>query len=115
MVKKLQQHFRDDLQFVFRNFPLTTAHPHALGAAVTAEYWRDVRCVPCCSAMFKRTAQLSRSRTAARQEYFSSAEVSPWACLILRTIHQIASIITGTRTAITGATTSWTMGIPFNR
>ncbi|MCS5517353.1 thioredoxin domain-containing protein [Pseudomonas qingdaonensis] len=38
MVKNLQQHFRDDLLFVFRNFPLTTAHPHALGAAVTAEY-----------------------------------------------------------------------------
>ncbi|MBU0938742.1 MAG: DsbA family protein [Gammaproteobacteria bacterium] len=38
VVKKLQQHFLEDLQFVFRNFPLTTAHPHALGAAVTAEY-----------------------------------------------------------------------------
>lgn len=38
MVKNLQQHFRDDLQFVFRNFPLTTAHPHAMAAAVTAEY-----------------------------------------------------------------------------
>ena len=36
MVKNLQQHFRDDLQFVFRNFPLTTAHPHAMAAAVTS-------------------------------------------------------------------------------
>ena len=54
--------------------------------------------------MFKRTAQLSRARTAARQEDFSSAAVSPWACLILRTIHQIVSITAGTRTAITGAT-----------
>ncbi|HCF4993129.1 TPA: hypothetical protein NIF88_006339 [Pseudomonas aeruginosa] len=39
--------------------------------------------------MFKGTAQLSRAKTAARQEDFSSATVSPWACLILRTIHQI--------------------------
>ena len=38
MVKNLQQHFRDDLLFVFRNFPLTTAHPHAMAAAVTAEF-----------------------------------------------------------------------------
>lgn len=38
VVKKLQQHFGEDLLLVFRNFPLTTAHPHALGAAVTAEY-----------------------------------------------------------------------------
>lgn len=38
MVKNLQQHFRDDLLFVFRNFPLTTAHPQAMGAAITAEY-----------------------------------------------------------------------------
>ena len=38
VVKKLQQLFRNDLLFVFRNFPLTTAHPHALSAAITAEY-----------------------------------------------------------------------------
>ncbi|KIF60406.1 DsbA family protein [Pseudomonas fluorescens] len=38
VVKNLQQRFHNDLLFVFRNFPLTTAHPHAMGAAVTAEY-----------------------------------------------------------------------------
>ncbi len=63
-------------------------------------------CLACCSPLFKRTAQLSRARTAARQEDFSSAAVSLWACLILRTIHQIVSITAGTRTAITGATLS---------
>lgn len=38
VVKKLQQQLGEDLLLVFRNFPLTTAHPHALGAAVTAEF-----------------------------------------------------------------------------
>lgn len=47
-----------------------------------------------------------RDRTAARQEDFSSAAVSLWACFILRTIHQIVSITAGTRTAITCATLS---------
>lgn len=37
VVKELQQHFQDDLQLVFRNFPLTKVHPHAMNAAVTAE------------------------------------------------------------------------------
>jgi protein-disulfide isomerase len=36
-VKKLQQDFRDGLRFVFRNFPLSQIHPHALGAAYSAE------------------------------------------------------------------------------
>lgn len=38
LVKKLQEHFQEDLQFVFRNFPLTKAHPHAMNAAITAEF-----------------------------------------------------------------------------
>jgi protein-disulfide isomerase len=37
IVKRVQQELGDDLQFVFRNFPLTTAHPHAEQAAEAAE------------------------------------------------------------------------------
>jgi protein-disulfide isomerase len=36
-VKQLQRQLRDELAFVFRNFPLTSAHPHALHAAEAAE------------------------------------------------------------------------------
>lgn len=38
VVKQLQQHFQHDLQFVFRNFPLAKVHPHAMSAAITAEF-----------------------------------------------------------------------------
>lgn len=38
VVKQLQQRFGDQLRFVFRNFPLTEAHPDAMSAAVVAEY-----------------------------------------------------------------------------
>ena len=38
IVKRLQRHFGEDLLFVFRNFPLTQAHPHAERAAETAEF-----------------------------------------------------------------------------
>ena len=38
LVKRLQQRFGDDLCVVFRNFPLTEAHPQALPAAVVAEH-----------------------------------------------------------------------------
>ena len=37
VVKELQSEFGDQLRVVFRNFPLTDAHPHALGAALAAE------------------------------------------------------------------------------
>lgn len=37
LVKKLQHHFKGDLRFVFRNFPLTQAHPLARMAAELAE------------------------------------------------------------------------------
>ena len=37
IVKKLQEDVRDELRFVFRNFPLSEIHPHALGAALAAE------------------------------------------------------------------------------
>lgn len=37
VVKELQQYFGDKLLFVFRNFPLTELHPHALNAAHAAE------------------------------------------------------------------------------
>ncbi|MDP9268498.1 MAG: DsbA family protein [Acidobacteriota bacterium] len=37
IVKQLQEEFGDDLRFVFRNFPLANAHPHAQLAAEAAE------------------------------------------------------------------------------
>jgi protein-disulfide isomerase len=37
LVRKLQRHFGGDLRFVFRNFPLTHAHPLAQMAAELAE------------------------------------------------------------------------------
>ena len=37
IVKQLQLEFHDDLRFVFRNFPLANAHPHAELAAEAAE------------------------------------------------------------------------------
>jgi len=37
VVKRLQKTLRKKLRFVFRNFPLTQAHPYALIAAETAE------------------------------------------------------------------------------
>jgi len=37
LVKQLQKQFGDDLRFVFRNFPLTQAHPLAQMAAELAE------------------------------------------------------------------------------
>ena len=37
VIKKLQTHFKNDLLFVFRNFPLAEMHPFAMSAAVVAE------------------------------------------------------------------------------
>ena len=37
IVKQVQARFGDRLRFVFRNFPLTEIHPHALHAALAAE------------------------------------------------------------------------------
>jgi protein-disulfide isomerase len=37
IVKEVQQRMGDRLQFVFRNFPITTSHPHAEQAAEAAE------------------------------------------------------------------------------
>jgi protein-disulfide isomerase len=37
IVKHVQQHFGTSLRFVFRNFPLAQAHPHATHAAWMAE------------------------------------------------------------------------------
>lgn len=37
IVKEVQKKMGDKLRFVFRNFPLTRAHPHALHAAEAAE------------------------------------------------------------------------------
>ena len=37
VVRAIQQQLGDKLRFVFRNFPLTEIHPHALHAALAAE------------------------------------------------------------------------------
>jgi protein-disulfide isomerase len=37
IVKEIQQRMGDRLRFVFRNFPITTSHPHAEQAAEAAE------------------------------------------------------------------------------
>ena len=37
IVKRIQEELGDDLRFVFRNFPLSETHPHALRAAQAAE------------------------------------------------------------------------------
>jgi protein-disulfide isomerase len=37
IVRAIQQQLGDQLRFVFRNFPLTEIHPHALNAALAAE------------------------------------------------------------------------------
>ena len=41
IVKQVQRHFGDTLGFVFRNFPLSEAHPHAEVAAEAAEFAGD--------------------------------------------------------------------------
>jgi len=38
IVKRIQKHFGERLRFVFRNFPLAESHPHAVIAAMTAEF-----------------------------------------------------------------------------
>ena len=37
IIKKVQAHFGERIRFVFRNFPITTVHPHAQHAAEAAE------------------------------------------------------------------------------
>ena len=37
IVRAIQQQLGDKLRFIFRNFPLTEIHPHALHAALAAE------------------------------------------------------------------------------
>src|SRR5258705_6949708 len=37
IIKAVQRHLGNRLRFVFRNFPLTEMHPHALKAAMAAE------------------------------------------------------------------------------
>jgi protein-disulfide isomerase len=37
IVKRIQRQMADRLRFVFRNFPITTSHPHAEAAAEAAE------------------------------------------------------------------------------
>jgi protein-disulfide isomerase len=38
VLKAVQKHFGARLRFVFRNFPITELHPHALEAAAAAEF-----------------------------------------------------------------------------
>lgn len=37
IIKRIQEKFKDDIRFVFRNFPLSEIHPQATQAAVAAE------------------------------------------------------------------------------
>jgi protein-disulfide isomerase len=37
IIKKIQQQLGNDLKFIFRNFPIAEAHPHAVNAALAAE------------------------------------------------------------------------------
>lgn len=37
IIKDIQQHFGNEMKFVFRNFPLSQIHPHAFSAAVATE------------------------------------------------------------------------------
>ncbi len=37
IIKRIQQAMGDDLKFVFRNFPLSKIHPHAVHAAIATE------------------------------------------------------------------------------
>ncbi|MES2286798.1 MAG: thioredoxin domain-containing protein [Bacteroidota bacterium] len=37
IIKTIQRELGDDLKFIFRNFPLTEIHPHAVNAALAAE------------------------------------------------------------------------------
>ncbi len=37
IIKKIQQQMGNDLKFIFRNFPISEAHPHAEAAALAAE------------------------------------------------------------------------------
>lgn len=37
VVKSISEKYKDQIQFVFRNFPITSAHPNAKAAAATAE------------------------------------------------------------------------------
>ncbi len=37
MLKPIKEHYKDQLTFVYREFPLTSSHPNALAAATTAE------------------------------------------------------------------------------
>ena len=43
IVKKIQQQLKDQLRFVFRNFPLTQVHPHAQQTAEAAEACRSTK------------------------------------------------------------------------
>ena len=36
-IKKIADQYKDKIQFIFRNFPITTSHPNAKAAAGTAE------------------------------------------------------------------------------
>lgn len=41
VIKQVQEHFKKQLRFVFRNFPLTEVHPYAEMAAEAAEFAAD--------------------------------------------------------------------------
>jgi protein-disulfide isomerase len=59
MIKEVQRVFGADLRFVFRHFPITELHPHALGAAAAAEAAaRQDRFWPMHDLLFEHQRQL---------------------------------------------------------
>jgi protein-disulfide isomerase len=63
VVKELQGTFGDRLSFVFRNFPLTNAHPHAQRAAEAAEWAAGQGAFwPMYDALYDQQTKLSEGR-----------------------------------------------------
>ena len=59
VVKQVQRRLGDKLRFVFRNFPLAEAHPHATDAAEAAEAAArrasSGKCTTCCTSINARS------------------------------------------------------------
>ncbi len=70
-LKEIKEHYKNELTFVFRNFPLTSFHPNALAAASAAEaaglqdkFWEMH------NLLFENQAEWSNLDSSERTEYF---------------------------------------------
>src|SRR5437667_11461506 len=61
-VKRVQKELGSELRFVFRNFPLTNIHEHAMNAAETAEAASAQGSSGPCTTFSMKTKQLSGTR-----------------------------------------------------